>query len=1223
VTKVLEILDLAGSGQVQLSWVDGPQRRQAPTVAFTNPLDEADRQELQWYFGEYQSNPFGPAKARADAAEQGLRTLGRLLFQTVIAASPESQALYSQAVSQGLEQRQLVIVSQRPQFLSVPWEALFDPAVGFLAPRLAGIVRQPVAGPLPPFAGHPSSEQFNVLLVSPMPSLPADSSTHVASLAPEVVRVLESLPVQVEMDLLQPPSPATLAQRLGQRRGYYHLVHLDGALLDKQGNLLLETSQGRPEPVPPAALAQALSQGGVPVLLATPGSAATTVDSWAAFNSALVQAGVAVAVGFPSALPAVAADKFLRTFYHSLASGVSAPAAVAAVRRALLEDPHRPTPAGKVVSWDWLLPCIFQSQDYSPPAIAVEKPSPTAAAAQAPAQSGGPQVQLPAAGPLGMVGRRGELRQLERLLTQNPVVRLVGGSGTGKTTLALELGRWMQKTGGRHGGVFYTTFDWGAGVERVVHEIGTAVAGLPFADRGEAARRRWVLEHLNEQPSLLIWDGVENIAGFPAGAPGLLDPAEQTDLANFLQEATQSGATRALLISRRREEPWRPQAGDAALELAGLQGQDRLDLGQKILERAEVDQAHLGPQYLEILELLDGHPLAMQIALSLLKQAPAPLLLSQLRAELAKESAGSEEGRPAALAAALECAWGHQSHRNRTHLPFLSLFQRRVMMDVLTHITQERPYRSVMREELGWGACRTLLRTALAGGFLEPVSPSVFQIHPAIPSFLGRKLRQQVAAAGVGQLEQEFLRVYADTADYFMESLYENQDAGATAVLAEEGNLTQALALALESRQWDQAQVLVQPLAQVYRMQKRFPELRRLRRQLLESTGQSAADAESRGAAELWLYLLGTEASEAADLMELDYAEDLNRQLLEYLSSRAQGHAAPRTAAVHHQLGAIALRRGQLSPAEDHLQKSLAIIEMGEDREAVADDYYSLGQVKQYQRRYTEAKEWFKKSLDIHQRLSNPEELVKDYRALGLMSQMKFEYQEAQSWYNRARDLVEENRDEETAVLVFHDLGTVAHAQYLFDEAESWYMQALSLSDRLGDEARMAVEMHHLGLLAQARGILYDDAEGWYLSALEKHQKLGNRRGEGDECRQLGVLFHEQKRLDEADDWYQKAREIFESTRDVQRTARTYGQLGMIAEERGDLPHALDWAARTYRLAVDYASQGIGPDLQLQVKAHLARLRDKYGVENFTQWWRGSAGTDPPADLDVDTSAIL
>ena len=141
-------------------------------------------------------------------------------------------------------------------------------------------------------------------------------------------------------------------------------------------------------------------------------------------------------------------------------------------------------------------------------------------------------------------------------------------------------------------------------------------------------------------------------------------------------------------------------------------------------------------------------------------------------------------------------------------------------------------------------------------------------------------------------MEQEFVRVYADTADYFMESIYENQDSGATAVLAEEGNLTQALALALEGEQWDSAQLVVQPLAQVYRMQKRYPELRPLRRQLLDTVapnGGGAAEAEGRGAVDLWLYLMGTEANEAADLLEWDYAQELNSQLMEYLTSLPEG----------------------------------------------------------------------------------------------------------------------------------------------------------------------------------------------------------------------------------------------------------------------------------------------------------------------------------------------
>ena len=118
--------------------------------------------------------------------------------------------------------------------------------------------------------------------------------------------------------------------------------------------------------------------------------------------------------------------------------------------------------------------------------------------------------------------------------------------------------------------------------------------------------------------------------------------------------------------------------------------------------------------------------------------------------------------------------------------------------------------------------------------------------------------------------------MYADTADYFMESLYENQDTGTTAVLAEEGNLTQALGLALEYQQWDNAQLLIQPLAQVYRMQKRFPELRRLRAQLLDTIGNSAAEAEASGAIEFWQYLLGTDAMESVEINDLERAEGFN-----------------------------------------------------------------------------------------------------------------------------------------------------------------------------------------------------------------------------------------------------------------------------------------------------------------------------------------------------------
>ena len=143
------------------------------------------------------------------------------------------------------------------------------------------------------------------------------------------------------------------------------------------------------------------------------------------------------------------------------------------------------------------------------------------------------------------------------------------------------------------------------------------------------------------------------------------------------------------------------------------------------------------------------------------------------------------------------------------------------------------------------------------------------------------------------------------------------------------------------------------------------------------------------------MYLLGTEASESADQMELDHAESLNQQLLAYLSELPDGTTDPRTAAVYHQLGSISLGRWQLAEAGGMFSRSLEIIEKGEDRAAVADDYYSLGRIRHLQRRYSEAKDLFRQALGHSSALARPRGDGQRLRALGLAAQYRFELDEA------------------------------------------------------------------------------------------------------------------------------------------------------------------------------------------------------------------------------------
>ena len=1248
----LEIHDLAAAGQIKVCLAEpGQPRREAEPVDFRLELSAAERAALDRYHSDYTHPELGSI-ARIEAVEGVMRNMGRLMFETAFGAQSGGRGFLDEVMARE-DRGELAIVSPRPSFLSLPWELLNDPGLGYFVNGLAGVVRQQSADLPAGETAERTEDALHVLMLSagPIAGDPPSDGPLVASdavaggkLATATVAALEGLNVSATLDHPRPATLAALRELLTRNPNHYHIAHIDGATLDADGNVQLEDERGSPAPTPAAELGAALAAGGVPVALVTAGAPAedTPMERWAAAALALAEAGVAQVALLPAPLHPDTAEGSIRAFYTRLAQGSPVATAVSSIRRGLMDTPERVSVHGKRVFWDWQLPALYQSQEYLPPAIAHHQPDPLAAPVIHPEEAPTDELQIPAPGQHGLAGRQAELQQLERALVSNPVVLLWGDTGVGKTELALGLCRWFLKPARAvyPGGVFYTAFEASqpAGLERVVHEIGTAVAGLDFADMTAEQQRRWTLAYLQRNPSLLVWDNAENVAGFPDGSPGLLEDDERSGLAAFLAEATGGPAgTAALLLSRRNAEEWLTTP-HAALRLDGLTASDRMGFAATLLDQAEASPSRADGDFRELLDALAGHPLAMQIAVPLVKEVPASLVVAELRRLLDAEPDGGEPGRSPALTAAMEYSFSRMSRRNRTHLPFLALFQRRVMLDVLSHITEERAYAQVMGSDLASGAsrslltpdgggmqatgrsyasCRTLLRQAQAAGFLEPVSPSVYQINPALPWFLGRKLGAQTPTAGIAQLEREFVRVYADTADYFMESLYENQDTGVTAVLAEEGNLNQALGLALEYREWDNAQVLMQPLAQVYRMQKRFPELRRLRGQLLDTIGHTAAEAEGNGAIEFWQYLLGTDAMESVEIMDLDRAAGFNEQLLAYLLAQPDGETDARTAAVYHQNGLIATRRGRYAEASEWLEKGLEIIDGGDDQESIADACFAIGQVRHRQRQYGSAKEWYRRALDIHQRLPDYEEMVNDFRALGSACHLRFEYDEARSWYHRARELVEENRDEETAVYIFHALGTVDHSEYLFEDAQSWYQQALGLCDRMGMTEQMIVEFHHLGTLAQARGIP-DEAEEWLRVAMEHREQMGDVRGAGVEARQLGVVFHEQGDLDQAYHWYDQARLAFENVRDALRAARTYGQLGMVEEERGNLPDALEWVARTYQLVNDHQLP-----MLVQVKAHLARLRDAMGEEQFRQWWRDNTGAEAPEDLDVDASQIL
>ena len=804
----------------------------------------------------------------------------------------------------------------------------------------------------------------------------------------------------------------------------------------------------------------------------------------------------------------------------------------------------------------------------------------------------GPKLDLPPQGPYGLIGREHELARLEHSFQSSSIVLVTGPAGIGKTELACGFARWLVDKEGRTGEAIFTSFEYGAGLYRLLHELGTTLSGISFAALSLQEQRQWLVSYMRQNACLLVWDNFEKIFEY-------LDDNECHELIDFLRDIS-DGPTYILITGL--VEAWINVTGigHGREELGGLGDAEAEQLAGLVLGKPGEDTIGSKDEYLNLLRLLQGSPMSMRVLLPHLNSnTPSELVhaLHQTRPSCREEGAD--------LSAALDCSFSHLAPRTRIHLSFLSLFQQRVLLDVLTFMTQGEIYASIVGEKMGWGACRTFLREARECGILEAVSPSVYQIPASVSMYLRQQLALRLTAAQVADLEQEFVRVYADMGDYFLENLSsEDPDSTVTGVLAEEANLLQALHLAQEAGNWEYAQLILQPLAQVYKMQERVMELRRLRHRLLAYAGAEADQAEERGSIEFWLYLQGTEVDDAIGRGELDTAESICHSVLTYLKSSSNPSAQPRIAWTYHQLGLIAQGRDQHSQAEVWYKDALKINEsLGNEAES-ADSYHQLGLIAQSRRLYDDADEWHRKALEIRERLGDEAEAGSECHQLALVSEARSQFQDALEWYHRARLAYEHVDDKANSAIVYHQIGLISHVQYDYEEAAGWYQKAVTVYDELGDEVGGANDYYQLGIIA----LHSDDNEGgeeYVRQALRAYQQLHNEAGTAGCYHHLGLLAHARQQRQDAELWYQAALEIFLRSGDEAAAASTWGQLGSLAQERGDYDHAVWYVAHAHEIAVSHQL----PLLHHTI-GHLSDLRSKMGAERFIRCWDEVSGAD-------------
>jgi CHAT domain len=231
--------------------------------------------ELKWYLESFLEYPFFPEIEHAERVLEALRTWGTQAFSALF-QNPAAVRFFADYTADDYSALHLQIASDDPRILAWPWEALYDPELGWIA-QTCQIERRMNLGRDPqPIPDSLPKDRVNILLIVARPY--GDGDVRFRSLARPLVEMIEREGLRAHVEMLRPPTFDQLRKHLRERRGHYHILHFDGhgaynveaqasggfTLQGPEGKLVFETEEGDPDAIPAEKLSALLRECAVP-----------------------------------------------------------------------------------------------------------------------------------------------------------------------------------------------------------------------------------------------------------------------------------------------------------------------------------------------------------------------------------------------------------------------------------------------------------------------------------------------------------------------------------------------------------------------------------------------------------------------------------------------------------------------------------------------------------------------------------------------------------------------------------------------------------------------------------------------------------------------------------------------------------------------------------------------------------------------------------------------
>ncbi len=645
-------------------------------------------------------------------------------------------------------------------------------------------------------------------------------------------------------------------------------------------------------------------------------------------------------------------------------------------------------------------------------------------------------------GPAHFVGREAELRRIHQLVTDKicHLITVLGPGGSGKTALALKAAAFyttqpppdLDKA---HfpDGVYFVSLANLEGESRtgtvrspvsltvaIVHAIGEVIQ---YAFQKSEAPAGQLINYLAGKQMLLVLDNFEDLASYS----GLLG--------QILQEAPGLKFLVTSRVSLNLMDEWLLELGGLSVPLPA----EPLSIEQSsayslFMYHARRIVAGFRPspaeqvQIIKLCQLVEGLPLAIELAVSWLRTLPLDEIVSGIEGSfdfLTIPFLNMPE-RHRSLRIVFEHSWRLLSPEEQTTFRKLAVCAGGVGRAAAQMIA---------------GTENLVLSRLVNKSLLHFTPEGRYEVHAVVRQYAFEKLKT---------LPQQFQNTNDLHCTYFAHFLAQTaprlkgaeQKKALDEIYRDLENIRKAWRWAVANGQEQQLELLLDGLFNFYSTRNYFEEGQAsLNAALAALQLKHSASPRLTGRLLAWLGLF---------YLRLGFYDQGQAALERAIGLLRCANDTVEVAFALDGLGRLYMMGGKYNEALPVLQESLSLCQITGDQYGIATALYSCGRLAEMRGQYTEARRHMEQSLVIRRSIKDYRGLALSLNYLGSILATQRQYDQASRLYRESFELFEMLGDKWGVALSFTKLGDAAFEREDYPEAQIYFVQALRINANLG-----------------------------------------------------------------------------------------------------------------------------------------------------------------------------